>query len=187
MIHMTKSAPVLMLALALALVGAFGCNSATDDPDVSNNLVTVSSFDPVDACADYDGELADLDGDGTEDDVVYTDVVQQVNFDSRMRGSGEPSAFNDVIFKQVRYDYEFDAGTPPPSRVEDITVTVPAGGGASVGLTTILAQDVRDFIDGATRGSVKLTFTGEDAAGEDAEVAVGYTPVNPKTICGDAP
>ncbi|MDH3283231.1 MAG: hypothetical protein OEQ13_00680 [Acidobacteriota bacterium] len=172
---------------ALALLFAFGvvaCNDVTDDPKISDNLVSLSGFAPLSACVDIDGELIDTTGDGTLDTSVFTSVVQSAGFDSRIRGTSS-SGFNDVIFTSVDISYELTGapmGVPAP-RTETITVTVPAGGSASVPVTSVLAGDVvAGFFDLATRGNVLMTFRGADVTGEPAS-ATGRSPLETANIC----
>ncbi len=171
----------LVLAVAgLATVLLAGCNSATDDPDQSENLVNVDSFDPVAACVDVDGKLVDVDGDGTKDQVFY-DTINTANFTSRMRGQAN-SAFNDVTFTTMEIRYDMKIGTPPPRREEGVQITVPAGGTASVDITTVEAPDIPVYFHGGEVGDVVITFRGRDASGEKA-VTRARLPIYTRTEC----
>jgi len=175
------AAGFMLLVAAAALVA--GCNSATDDPNQSSAIVTVSSVSPSEACVDYDGTPQDTDGDGTPDTTVYESVENTVNFESRLRNS-DSGAFRDVIFSRVDILYEMTAGPQPPNRLgEQITVSVPAGGTASLGLTTVLANDVAaGFFDGTSRGSIRMVFHGQDVAGEPQRTE-GSVPIRSVTVC----
>ncbi|MDQ7008138.1 MAG: hypothetical protein Q9Q40_12995 [Acidobacteriota bacterium] len=173
--------PLAALGLVVVLT-AVACNNATDDPGVSENVVTVSSVNPLTACVDVDGELVDLDGDGTKETTVYSSVTQTINFDSRLRGQAG-GAWNDVIFSSVDINYILD-GSAPPDRSESVTITVPAGGTASQELTTVLATDIAaGFFSLGERGRIDLVFRGEDASGEPM-TARGQVPVETATSCG---
>ncbi len=178
---MNKKTIYSVCLAALLMLVVVGCNDFTDDPEISNNLVNVSSFSPLSACVDYDGELVDTDGDGTTDTTVFTSVVQDVSFDSRVRGGGG-STFNDVIFTSVNISYSVTGGTAPPPRNETITVTVPAGGSASVPVTSVIAGDIPGNFGATTRGNIVMTFSGADASGEPAS-ATGRTPIETANIC----
>ena len=181
-----KSWTRIVLGLVLLLAGAallVGCSSENDDPQESGNRVTIDSFSPTNACVDYDGSLIDADGDGTEDDIVFIDTVNDVAFSSRVRGTST-SAFQDVIFTELDIAYDFSAGTPPPDRPDiAINVTVPAEGTATLPVTSVLAQDAAVFFDGTTRGNVRMTFRGADAAGKPYSTK-GALEVRSVTICG---
>ncbi len=178
-----KVFPLSVLVLLVVSLLAWGCNSSTDDPKISENLVTVKSANPTEACVDVDGELVDLDEDGTKETTVFESTDQTISFDSRKRvdGVGE---FSDVIFTRVEISYELNAGTPPPTRTEGLTITVPAGGTASHGMTTVLSTDVAAgyFVLGA-QGWVHLRFTGRDASGKPAD-AEGQFQIRTVTACG---
>jgi hypothetical protein len=173
----------LLAALAaLLLLGTVACNEATDDPEISDNLVTVAGFSPLSACVDYDGEPVDENGDGTADFTTFTSVVQTVTFDSRLRGSSS-GPFLDVILTNVDVAYDLINGTNPAARTETITVTVPAGGTASVPVTSVLASDIAAGNFGSsTTGNILMTFRGADATGEPVST-VGRTPVESVNFC----
>ncbi len=181
-----RVAACAVAATALALMTA--CNSATDDPGTSEAQVTVSSVSPTTACADVDGIPQDVNGDGTNE-LVFQSVVQTVNLQSRVRGSSS-STWSDAVFTQVQVRYEMTNGPAPPTRTEGVAVTVPADGAGSVGMTTVLADDIilfwRPPPDGsgtATRGTIRLKFTGRDAGGEPVS-ATGSIPIEAVSACG---
>ena len=81
-------------------------------------------------------------------------------------------------------DNEFvsTAGPGPADRIgEQVSFTVPAGGTADYGLTTVLANDVPAF-NGTSRGSIRLVFFGRDVAGEPRR-AEGRLPIRSVTFC----
>ena len=173
--------PVLVLAVvALAAFLLAGCNSATDEPDQSDNLVSVDSFDPLAACVDVDGEMVDVDGDGTKEQ-VFMDVVNTANFVSRMRGDAS-SSFNDVTFTDMEIRYDMRVGTPPPTRREAVTITVPAGGTASADITTVQAYDIPVYFHLGDEGDIVITFRGKDASGEKATTRARL-PLYTRTVC----
>jgi len=172
--------PVILALMVVAL--GYACNDTTDDPEVSGNLVSVAGFSPSSACVDFDGEPVDEDGDGTADFTAFTSVVQDVLLDSRIRGDNPNSEFLDVIFSSVEIEYSISGGTAPPDRVDLITATVPAGGTATVGVTTVLAGDISGNFMGGTSGNATMTFKGEDASGEPVS-AVGQTPIESANVC----
>ncbi len=170
-------------ALILAVAGlAAGCSDATDDPGISGNLVTVSGVDPTEACIDVDGELVDLDGDGTEE-TVFTSTENSINFTSTLRGSSSGD-FKDVLFTSMDVVYVITAGPVPPNRLNElISIEVPAGGSADFGMTTVEAQDIIDgFFTGATEGSVRVTFRGADLSGEPASTTA-QMPIRAVSVC----
>ena len=176
--------PLVALGL-VAAVTMVACNDSTDDPGISENLVTVSSVAPLNACVDVDGKLVDLDGDGTKETTVYESVIQEINFDSRLRGTAA-GAFNDVIFSTVNINYILD-GSAPPNRTEAVTITVPAGETAAQELTTVLATDIAaGYFSLGEGGRIDLIFHGEDASGEPM-TARGQIPVETATGCGNTP
>ena len=50
--------PVILALMVVAL--AYACNDATDDPEISDNLVSVAGFNASSACVDYDGEPVEV-------------------------------------------------------------------------------------------------------------------------------
>jgi hypothetical protein len=63
-------------------------------------------------------------------------------------------------------------------------VTVPAGGTATTGLTTILASDVAaGLFDSTSTGNIYFRFYGADAGGEPYETDAEL-PIRSVTICG---
>ncbi len=180
-----RFAACAVAATALALMA--GCNSATDDPTTSEAQVTVSSVNPTTACVDVDGIPQDVNGDGTNEQ-VFESVVQTINLQSRVRGSGS-STWSDAVFTSVQIRYDMTNGSPPPTRNEGLAVTVPAAGTGSVGLTTVLADDIIIFwregagSGSATRGTIRLKFTGRDAGGEPV-TATGSIPIEAVAVCG---
>ncbi|MFN7966915.1 MAG: hypothetical protein U0V87_14625 [Acidobacteriota bacterium] len=180
-----RVAACAVAATALALMTA--CNSATDDPGTSEAQVTVSSVSPTTACVDVDGIPQDVNGDGTNEQ-VFQSVVQTINLESRVRGSGT-STWSDAVFTQVQVRYEMTNGSAPPTRTEGVAVTVPADGAGSVGMTTVLADDIITFwregvgSGTATRGTIRLKFTGRDAGGEPVS-ATGSIPIEAVAVCG---
>jgi hypothetical protein len=160
----TTKVVLLSVLAALALVAA-GCNSSTDDPEVSENIVSVASADPTEACVDYDGE----DQDGT---IVFTGVLQSILLESRARGTSPPSVWQDVVFSDVRISYEMDvdgAIPAPAPRTEAVQVTVQAGGATEYPMTTVEAVDVADgHFERGDRGRIVLEFHGEDVSGKPA-------------------
>ncbi len=174
-----SAAAFLLLAAAVAIIA--GCNSLTDDPGDSTAIVTVTSFSPTEACVDYDGTPVDDNGDGTTDFTTYVSVENTVAFESTIR-NGSDGTFNDVTFSRVDIYYEMTAGPGPANRLgEQVSFTVPAGGTADYGLTTVLATDVPLF-DATSRGSIRLVFSGRDVAGEPRR-AEGRLPIRSVTFC----
>ncbi|UCF66368.1 MAG: hypothetical protein JSV80_11285, partial [Acidobacteriota bacterium] len=89
----------LPLIFVAALLGAFvivvvGCNETLDDPDISENIISIVSVEPRNACVDVDGDES-----GT-----FWSIEQTINFQSRLRGT-TLSNFNDVVFTRVQFDY----------------------------------------------------------------------------------
>ncbi|HHN73853.1 MAG TPA: hypothetical protein ENK10_01360 [Acidobacteria bacterium] len=172
--------PLAALGLVAALT-LVACNNATDDLETSENVVTVSSVDPLNACVDVDGKLVDLDGDGTKETTVYSSVLQDINFDSRLRGQSN-GVWSDVIFSSVAINYTLE-GNAPPNRNEAVTITVPAGGTATQELTTVLATDIAaGFFSLGEKGRIDLIFRGKDASGKPM-TARGQIPVETATSC----
>lgn len=176
----THVRPVILVLMVVAF--AYACNDATDDPEVSDNLVTVAGFSPSSACADFDGVPIDEDEDGTIDFIAFIAVNQNVMLDSRIRGNTPNSEFLDVIFTSVDIEYAITGGTAPADRTDLITVTIPAGGNATVGITTILAGDISGNFMSGTSGSATMTFRGADVTGEPVS-AVGQTPIESANVC----
>lgn len=180
-----RFAACAVAATALALMA--GCNSATDDPTESEARVTVSSVNPTTACVDVDGIPQDVNGDGTNEQ-VFESVVQTINLQSRVRGSGS-STWSDAVFTSVQIRYDMTVGIAPPTRNEGLAVTVPAAGTGSVGMTTVLADDIINFwregvgAGSGTRGTIRLKFTGRDAGGEPV-TATGSIPIEAVGVCG---
>jgi hypothetical protein len=175
----TRSTGLVWLAiLAGFAVILAGCNSATDDPDVSDNLVSVASADPTEACVDYDGEEQD-------GSIVYSGVLQDITLESRPRGGSGDSVWQDVIFDEVVITYDMDEGAAPAPKTEAVQVTVPAGGTTDYPLVTVEAVDVADptlFERGAS-GRIVLEFRGENVSGKPAS-ASGNIRLFTASICG---
>lgn len=172
------------LALLLALsLPAGGCNSSTDDPDVSDNLVTVAGADPTEACVDWDGEPGeDANGDPVTE---FFGVNQSILLQSRPRGAVEDSVWQDVIFDEVRIAYEMEEGLAPPPRVEAVSEgTVPAGGTLDYPMETVLGSDVANpaYFEQGARGRIILEFRGENVAGKPA-TAEGNIRLFTASIC----
>lgn len=155
--------------LVVVLLLGFGCNSATDDPDVSDNLVVMTSADPTEACVDYDGVEEDVNGVPT---IVYTGVTQTINLESRPRGTGGTSAWQDVIFTDVTITYEMDSGLAPPPGTFPVAgqLIVTSGGATAYPMVTVQAEDIADpnYFESGSRGRIVLEFSGEDVSGKPA-------------------
>jgi len=162
----------------IAVVVLAACNGAIDDPDPSASIVSVGAFTPISACVEI-GE--DIDGDGTIDPTTYSSTEQVVTLDSRLKGRAT-SNMNDVVFTKLTIDYLMTVGSGPPQRNEGIAVTVPAGGTTDVPIDTVLAADIPGFFTLASRGNIRVTFSGHDIAGRPV-TAVGFTPIEPATVC----
>ncbi len=182
MIAWTRNWLPLVLLMAVVALVAIGCNSSIDDPDKSENQVTVSGAKPTEACVDVDGELIDEDGDGTKESRVFTSFEQTIGFSSRVR-AGAKGPFHDVIFTSVDIAYSMGRSAPP-NRTEGVTITVPSGGTSNHGMTTILSTDTAAgyFILG-DKGWIDMTFRGKDAAGKPM-TATGRFQVRTATACG---
>ena len=173
--------PLLVLAvLALAAATMLACNSATDDPDQSENMVKVTGFEPLGACVDIDGQMMDTNGDGT-DEQVFVDVLNTAQLTSYLRGTAS-SSMNDVVFTEMEIRYDLDIGSPPPTRREGVQVTVPAGGTASVDITTVESKDIPVYFHGGEEGNIVITFRGKDVSGEPV-VTTGRLPIYTRTVC----
>ena len=83
----SKTTLLMLLAAGSLAVFAVGCNDATDDPDVSDNLLTIESVSPTTCCVDVDGQIFDTDGDGTTDTTVVTGVTQRFTIGSTVGAS----------------------------------------------------------------------------------------------------
>ena len=160
------------LFLALAAVGAFGaCNSSSGGPNDSRNEISFTGSTPAEAC---------IDGDGTTDSeghVVFTNVPMTFNFQSRIVGSADTSAFNDVILSSV--DIAFDpAGVGQPSSVtKAFNATIPVKGTGSGSVSVLTAADVSNYFNLLSenpplQGQIRLTFHGRDASGNAVTVSV---------------
>ncbi|GEM_PF-2757174 len=173
----------LALSVILTALTAVGCNSNIEDPQESQNQVTVASVVPLQACVDYDGVMMDVDGDGTEEP-VYFGVAQDVKLQSRIRGNTGINKFSDVIFSSVTISYALSSGVNPPERIEAVTITVPADGFATQGIETVLGRDVvpPGFFGPGVTGTIYLRFRGEDAQGLPAS-ATGQIPLATASVC----
>jgi len=171
--------PLALAALAMLLAG---CSDSNDDPGESPNRVTMAASDPLEACVDIDGTLEDTDGDGSKDDPVFFSVSQQITFDSRVRGS-VASEWEDVILEEVEFSYDLRGGVSPPKRSSGISVTIPAGGTASTGITTVDAKDIiAGYFDGVREGTINVKFRGHDVSGEPIRVS-GRIPLVTANAC----
>lgn len=172
-----------LAAAAVLLLGATACNSSIDDPDSSESQVTVASYLPTTACIDVDGSL-----DETAGTTTYTDAAQTLTFESRVRGTGDVTAWMDVILTSVDVSYAMTDGgvVPAPFTTTIGAVTVPAGGTAT--LTSFRTVPVgyigpgAEFSTSGRQGTATLVFHGRDAAGKSVTVR-GTAAIGTYTIC----
>jgi hypothetical protein len=150
------------------------CNSALDNEDESPSLLTVTGLDPANACVD-------LDGDGTN---LYS-VGIDVTISSTIRNASSGSAFNDVVLSDYTVSYDLTnplIGVNPPSYQSGLTVEVPAGGDATVGVTVVRWADIATYFGPDTRGTVTVRFRGRDLANNPANT-VARIPLETGTEC----
>jgi hypothetical protein len=177
----TKKELLLLTVLSTLLLVAAGCNSSTDDPDVSDSIVSMASADPTEACVDYDGE---------EDEagvIVFSGVTQAITLESRLRGTDPPAVWQDVVLSQVRisYDMTVDGAVPAPApQVKAMQGTVPAGGTLEYPMVTVEAVDVADGrFERGDQGRIVLEFSGEDVSGKPV-TATGNIRLFTASECG---
>lgn len=175
---------ILGLVIVLGLtVMAGACNDEIDDEDESPNLLTITSADPSNICVDEDGEPVDEDGDGTitvPDEIFFVDVPVSFTITSTLKNAAAASPFNDIVLSSVEISYS--GGATAPSRSSGLTIEVPAGGSASVGVIAVSATDIPGGFAPGARGTASFVFKGQDLAGKPARVKTTM-PYETKSIC----
>lgn len=165
------------LAVLGLIAGGAGCNSATDDPDTSENQISVAAVSPTTACVD-------VDGDGT---TIYN-VLQDFTLQSRTRGSNGGAVWNDAYINSVDITYTMDdGGSVPPPLSLGLSLTVKANSTGTTPVETVPVSYIPAYFPAAGRlGHITLKFKGRDAGGEVVSVRPVDVPLRSADVCGDA-
>ncbi len=163
-------------ALGAVLLLASACNSGTDDPDVSQNILSVALVSPTTACVDYDG-------DGT----AITNVLQNFTIQSRVRGTatGTSAVWNDAIIEAADISYTMTDGLGDiPAKRIGVTLTVKANNTGTTSVETVSVAYVAQYFNTPGReGQITLRFSGHDAGGEALQISPVTVPVASAGAC----